>query len=115
MRDLGRLRRALGVDHELREAALVTQVDENEPAVVPPRCRPAGQGEPLPDVLLAELARFQVAPSHCLSLSVSSAVGTSSSGCPGRRTTERSGPHSTIVVAPSRRAWVSWPLSERPP
>src|SRR6185436_7611257 len=114
VRDLGRLRSALRVDHELREAALVAQVDEDEPAMVAPPGSPACESEPLPDVLQAQLARLEVAPLHVRSLSASSTVGTSSSCCPGRRTVERSGPHSTIALAPSRRACVSWPLSERP-
>ena len=114
VRDLRRLRRTFGIDHELREAALVAEVDEDEPAVVAPLRRPARQCEALPDVLLAELARHHVAPLHVLSLSASSAVGTSSSCWPGRRRVERSGPHSTIAFAPSLRACVSWPLSERP-
>ena len=53
VRDLGRFGRALGVDHKLREAALVSQVDEHEPAVVAAACGPARKGEALPDVLLA--------------------------------------------------------------
>src|SRR6266540_1341555 len=113
--DLGGLRRALRVDHQLREPALVAKVDEDEPAVVATRGRPARERESLPGVLLAELPRVEITPPHCLSISASPAVVTSSSGCPGRRTVERSGPHSTIARAPSRRAWVSWPLSERAP
>ena len=113
--NLRRRRCALGIDHELREAALVAEVDEDEPAVVAPLRRPARQCEALSNVFLAELARQHVAPPHVLSLSASSAVGTSSSCCPGRRSVERSGPYSTIAFAPSRRACVSWPLSERPP
>src|SRR4051812_36003202 len=115
VRDLGRVGRALGVDHQLRQAALVAQVDEDEPAVVTPPRGPAREGEALPDVLLAQLTRLHVAPLHARSLSASSAVGTSSSGCPLRRTFEVSGAHSTIAFAPRRPAWVSWPFSERPP
>ena len=53
VRDRGRLGCALGVDDELREPALVAQVDEDEPAVVAARGRPAGERETLADVLPA--------------------------------------------------------------
>ena len=113
MGHLGCLRRALRVDHELRQAALVAEVDEDQAPVVAPSRRPAREGEAPADVLLPELARLQVAPPHARSRSASSPVGTSSSSCPGLRTVERSGPHSTIAFAPRRRAWVSWPFIER--
>ncbi len=41
--ELGRCGRVLGVDHELHDAALVSQVDEDEPAVVAPAGDPAGE------------------------------------------------------------------------
>ena len=41
VRDLGRRRRVLGVDHDLDEAALVAEVDEDEPAVVAAPWRPS--------------------------------------------------------------------------
>ena len=110
----GCLGRALRVDHELADAGRVAQVDEHEPAVVAPPRDPPRQRVPLPHVLLAQLARARVAPAHHLSLSTSSAVGTSSSGSPDRRIFERSGPHSTTAFAPSRPACVSWPLSDLP-
>src|SRR5205085_5850588 len=106
---------ALRVDHQLADPARVAQVDEHEATVVASPRDPAGQRVPLADVLLAQLASADVAPGHRLSLSASSAVGTSSSSSPERRILERSGPHSTTAFAPSRFAFVTWPLNERPP
>ena len=44
-RERRRLRRPLGIDHELRDARAVAEVDEHEPAVVAPARRPAGEGQ----------------------------------------------------------------------
>ena len=107
VRDLRRLGRPLGVDHELREAALVAQVDEDEAAVVAPLRRPARQGKALPDVLRAELARQQIAPVHALEPLRQLGRRNLLVLLPERRTFELSGPHSTIACAPSRPAWVN--------
>ncbi len=51
LRELGGRRRALRVDHELRDAGVVAQVDEDEPAVVAPRAAQPRERQRLPDVL----------------------------------------------------------------
>ena len=68
--------RALGVDHELHDARVVAEVDEDEAAVVSAARDPAGHGELLPDVIGADLAGIQVAPGvHPEILSTSSSSG----------------------------------------
>ena len=114
VRELGRLGRPLGVDHELRDPGAVAEVDEDEPAVVAAARRPAGEGHAGADVLLAELAAHEIAPAHPDSLPTMSAGAIGSSASPGRRSTALSGPTTTVAAAPSRPAWVSWPFSERP-
>ena len=47
---------ALGVDHELDDAGLVAEVDEDQAAVVAPARDPAGDGDLIPDPLGAKLA-----------------------------------------------------------
>ena len=115
MRELRRLGRLLGVDHELGDAAAVAEVDEDEAAVVAPARRPAGKGEPLADQrrggLAAHVGRASVIAS---SLPRTSACATGSSCAPWRRTIAPAAPTITVVGAPDRPAWVSWPLSERP-
>ena len=108
------VRSPLGIDHELADARLVAQVDEDETAVVAPAGRPARERHAPPDVLGAHLAAAQVAPAHPVNLSRSSPTGTVVSGSPRRRIEARSPSTTTIVSAPSRWACVSWPLSERP-
>ena len=94
---------ALGVDHELDDAGLVAEVDEDQAAVVAPACDPAGDGDLVPDPLGAKLARSCVPPTH-RSSSVTSA---STSGvCPGSTT--------STLRAPRRLAWVRWPFTDRP-
>ena len=87
VRELGRLGRPLRVDHELRDPGAVTQVDEDEPAVVTAPRRPAGEGEARADVLITKLAAHDVPPAHPDSLPTMSAGAIGSSACPGRRST----------------------------
>ena len=63
-----RLRRPLGVDHELRDARAVTEVDEHEPAVVATARSPACEGQLPAHVLGARLTAHEVAPAHGESL-----------------------------------------------
>ena len=114
LRELGRLGRALRVDHELRDPGAVAEVDEDEAAVVAAARDPAGERLARADVLLAELAAHEVAPAHPDSLPTTSARASGSSACPWRRRTAPSGPTITVAAAPSRAAWVSCPFSERP-
>ena len=97
MADLRGFGRALGVEHELADAGPVAEVDEDEPAVVAPGIRPAGEGQPLADVVGPHLAAHEVAPGHAV-------------------TSERSVSASTTTTrsAPRRLACVRWPLTERP-
>ena len=90
VRELRRLRRALGVDHELRDPGAVAQVDEDEPAVVAAPRGPAGERQPLADVLGPRLAAHEVAPAHGESLPRRSRRGrAASSGWPGARGASR--------------------------
>ena len=84
VRELGRLGRQLGVDHELRDPGAVTEVDEDQAAVVAAARGPAGQGERLADELLAGLAAHVGTPTdHRDSLPGRSAWATGSSCAPG--------------------------------
>ena len=67
VRDLRRLRRVLGVEHELRHAALVAEVDEDETAVVAAARRPAGERHLASLVLGPRLAATEIAPAHARS------------------------------------------------
>ena len=51
MRRLGRGRRGVGVDHDLDDAALVAQVDEDEPAEVAAPRDPARERDLAADVV----------------------------------------------------------------
>ena len=113
VRDRGRLGRALGVDDELDDARVVAQVDEDEAAVVAAARRPAGQGQPFAHTVGARLAAHEVAPLVHSAFSNASR-GTTSSSVPARRSSASPSRTITVVAAPSRPAWVSWPLSERP-
>ena len=53
--ELGRFRRELRVDHELRDSAPVAQVDEDQAAVVAAARDPAGRDQRLTDELLRGL------------------------------------------------------------
>ena len=64
VRELRRLGRLLGVDHELGDAAAVAEVDEDEPAVVAPARRPAGKDEPLADQGRGRLSAHVGPPRH---------------------------------------------------
>src|SRR4051812_16377086 len=89
--------RALGVEHELADAGPVTEIDEDERAVVPTRIGPASQGESPADVLGPHLAAHQIAPGHAV---------------PSDRLVSAS--TTTTRSAPRRLACVRWPLTERP-
>jgi hypothetical protein len=52
----------LRVDHELQDAALVAQVDEDQPAVVAAARDPAGERDGAALVLRAQRAAVDVAP-----------------------------------------------------
>ena len=113
--DLRRLRGAFGVHHELHDARVVAEVDEDETAVVSPARDPACHGELLPDVIGTDVAGIQVAPGvHPEILSTSSSSDAVTSGRPDSRTV--AWPPFTITVqpAPRRPAWVSCPLTDRP-
>src|SRR4029079_8281465 len=99
---------------ELRDPGAVAQVDEDEAAVVAPPRRPAGEGLPRAGVLLTEVAAHKCPPAHADSLPTRSARSTGSSASPDRRSEAPSAPTTTVVAAPSRPAWVSWPFSDRP-
>ena len=114
LRELGCVRRPLRVDHELRHARVVAQVDEDEPAVVAARVHPAGERQRLPDVLRTRVAAHDVAPAHGDSLSRSASWETGSSALPARRSVAASALTTTTVDAPLLPACVSWPLSDRP-
>ena len=62
--ELGRNRRALRIDHELCDARVVAEVDEDEAAVVAPARHPPGERQLAPDVRRSRLAAHQVAPAH---------------------------------------------------
>jgi hypothetical protein len=64
VRGARRLGRAFGIDHELSNAGLVPQVDEDQPAVVAAPGRPAGERQGLADMPRSELARSEVSPAH---------------------------------------------------
>ena len=113
-RELGRMRRALGVDHELRDAGRVAQVDEHEPAVVSSPRSPAGERQRAANPVCARLPAHHVPPAHGESLETTSSCASGSSGCPGARRVAESGPTTTVRTACRRRACVSWPLRERP-
>jgi len=51
--------RTLGVDHELADAGPVAQIDEDEPAMVAARVRPAREDQPLADLLGADVAHIR--------------------------------------------------------
>ena len=115
VRELGRLGRELGVDHELRDPAAVAQVDEDQAAVVAAARRPAGQHQRLTDERLRRLAGHVRAPRrHRDSLPRTSAWATGSSAAPDVRISASSARTMTVVAAPERPACVSWPFSERP-
>ena len=114
LRELGRRGRALRVDHELRHTGVVAEVDEDEPAVIAAARSPAGEREHVADVRRARLAAHEIAPGHPDSLSRSSSWATVTSALPARRIVASAGPTTTVTSAPTRPAWVSWPLSERP-
>src|SRR6266508_1458521 len=99
VRRLRRLRCALRIHDELAEARLVAQVDEHETAVVAARVGPAGERQPLPDVLGAHLAAHQVPPFHRASSSTRAA---STSCSPRLRTVKPRSWAITTVAAPSR-------------
>ena len=111
---LRRLGRALGVDDELADPGLVAEIDEDQAAVVAAAGDPAGERVALADMIGADFARAEVPPAHAESLSASSSSGTSMSCVPGVRMMAAVGPTTTVVRAPRRPAWVSWPFSERP-
>ena len=114
LRELRRGGRALGVDHDLARPRAVAEIDEHEPAVIPPAIGPAGERQLPADVLGPELPAHEVAPAHGNSLPERPSCPTTSSVDPARRMVALSGPTTTIAEAPSRAPWVSWPLSERP-
>ena len=104
----------LGVDHELRDAGAIPEVDEHEAAVIAAAGDPAGQAQRPTDVLGPRLAAHEVSPAHGESLETISSCARVSSARPGVRSVAVSGPTTTVAAASSRRDCVSWPLSERP-
>ncbi len=114
VRECRRLGGVLGVDHDLRDAGAVAQVDEYEAAVVAAPVSPPGERDPLADELLRRLAAHVGAPDHRSSLPRTSAWASCSSSASRRRIVAVSRATTTTVSAPERPACVSWPLSERP-
>ena len=103
VRDLRRLRGAFGVHHELHDARVVTEVDEDETAVVSPARDPPCHGELLTDVIGTDVAGIQVAPdAHPEILSTSSSSDAVTSGRPDSRTV--AWPPFTITVQPGAEA-----------
>ena len=113
-RDLRCVGSALRIDHELELAGVVAQVDEDEPAVVAPRVRPAGDGDPRADVVGPEFAAIEVAPAHAVSVATTSASRTGCSPRPSRLIVAPPARTITTVSAPLRAACVICPLNERP-
>ena len=107
VRELGCVSRRLGVDHELRDPGPVTEVDEDQAAVVATTCRPAGQGERLADERLVGLAAHMSPPDHRDSLPRRFAWATGSSCAPVLRISASSARMTTVVAAPDRPACVS--------
>ena len=100
--DRGCLGRAVGVDHELDEPRVVAQVDEDETAVVSPTRGPAGEGQPLPDVVGGDQAAVRVAPLvHASTVAATFSTGTSCSTSP------------RLIVAPSARTCTNPRAPER--
>ena len=113
VRDLCRLGRLVGVDDELHLAREVAQVDEDEPAVVAARVRPAGERDATAGVVRAQLAAHDVAPAHASSSCRCSTPSTATSSSPLRRSVQPSASTSTIARA-CFWPYEIWPLSERP-
>ena len=100
--DRGRLGGAVGVHDELDEPGVVTQVDEDEPAVVSTATGPPGEGQPLSDVVGGDLAAIGVAPLvHASTVTATLSTGTSCSSSP------------RLIVAPSARTWTNPRAPER--
>jgi hypothetical protein len=99
VRRLSRLWGTLRIHDELAEACLVAQVDEDETAVVAAGVCPAGERQPLPEMLRAHLAAHEVAPFHRAS---SSTPAASTSCSPRFRTVKPRSWAITTVAAPSR-------------
>ncbi len=114
VRDVRRVGRAVGVHDELKEPGVVAQVDEDETAVIAPSSGPAGERQPLLDLVGGDLTAVDVTPLvHPSTVAATAPTGTSCSTS------------SRLIVAPSARTWtnpraperascVRWPLSERP-
>ena len=113
VRDLRRVGRVLGVEHELRDARLVAEVDEDEPAVIAAARRPAGERHLAALVLGPRLAATEIAPAHAPRLASSSSRVVGSSP-PERTMRTPSASTTTVVFAPRRPACVSCPFFERP-
>ena len=62
MRGLCGLRRSFRIDHELDDAGVVAQVDEDEPAVVATTGDPPSDRDPVADLLGANVAGIEVTP-----------------------------------------------------
>src|SRR5262249_38728133 len=111
--DLRRVLRVLRVDDELHLSRVVAEIDEDEAAEVAPRIHPACERHALARVGGGQHTARGVTPAAHSSAGSSSCTVRSSS--PRFRTSNPSLRTTTIVVAPRFCAWVSWPLSERPP
>src|SRR4029077_3410978 len=91
----------LGVDNELHQARVISQIGEHEAAVIAPPRRPTGERHGPTDVVDARLSAAQIAPSHGASLLDTSAWATLSSAAPTRRIVACSRPTTTTAAAPN--------------
>src|SRR5262249_39789722 len=110
------------VDHELRDACAVAEVDEDKTAVIAPPRHPPGELELPADLVEPWLAAGEIAPRAHESASVRESTyasilsrGQVASLSPGVLIVAAwSAVAITVMSAPRRAAWVSCPLSERP-
>ncbi len=114
VRDVRRVGGPLGVDHELADPGVVTEIDEDEAAVVAAPRRPAGERQLSADVRGGHFAAVLVAPlvhPSTVAATVSRVTSCSMSPnlivAPSARTC-------TKPRAPERASCVRWPFIERP-
>ena len=106
---------ALRVEDELHEPAFVSQVDEDQPAVVAPARHPTCERDRTANVVGGQLAADCVAPRHlALRVSASCARATVSASLPPRRMVTPSARTIATVGAPVRPACVICPLNDLP-
>ena len=98
---VGGLGGVLGVDHELADAGLVAEVDEDEPAVVAPPRDPAGERRALPGLVGPEPRRSsgRARRHEAESVAASSSRVTASSSARRRRRMRRAVRRATITMA----------------